>query len=273
MFSNPSYPRSSGRPCVGHYFRLSMFSCFMQVLFIFFSLFFVSGVSFAEDIKLLGLGVVVSASPYKGMDNKSLVLPLVVWSAGPFSVKGTELSWRVLDRGPLELRLLAAPRMMGYSAGDSDALDGMNDREKSFDAGLGASLELPFVENLSLEGKAAADVSGRHEGFSGELGLEKKFVSKYWRLSLSAGGRLHSARLEDYYFGVRPDEVRPGRPEYRPGTSGHFFAGTTFACGISRNWLLVSGFGVEWLGAGVRKSPLTGRDILPGGRLGLARRF
>jgi outer membrane protein len=236
-------------------------------------LLFVSGVSLAEEIRLLGLGAFISASPYKGMDNKTFILPLFVWSAGPVALKGTELSFRFYDRAPLELRILAAPRMMGYSAGDSDALEGMNDREKSFDAGLGASLELPFTQNLFLEGKVAADISGRHAGPSAELGLEKKFISKYWRLSFSAGGRLHSARLEDYYFGVRPDEVRPDRPEYRAGTTGHFFAGTTFFCGISRNWVIMTGLGTEWLGAGARKSPLTGRDVLLGGRLGLARRF
>ena len=269
----PLLKLSSARPCVGHSSRIFTATRCLQALIMVSAWLLVCGVSRAEDIKLLGLGAVVSASPYKGMDNKSLVLPLVVWSAGPVALKGTELSFRFYERAPLELRVLAAPRMMGYSSGDSDALEGMNDRERSFDAGLGATLELPFVPNLFLEGKAAADISGRHAGPSGELGLEKKFISKYWRLSLSAGGRLHSARLEDYYFGVRPDEVRADRPQYQAGTTGHFFAGTTFVCGISRHWVVITGLGTEWLGAGARKSPLTGRDVLLSGRLGLARRF
>ncbi len=226
-----------------------------------------------ESFRLIGAGVLVSQSPYRGVDNKVTPLFSLVWDKGPFYVRGIEAGYKFYDKAPLTAKVIIAPRLMGYRASYSDALSGMDDRLWSLDGGLGVDWALPYGKDMTLSFKAVNDLLSRNDGRSGEVVLSKKFKHHYFEAVPSLGVRVLSSELTDYYYGVEPSEVRAERSAYHPGTAVNYVGGIMFNSGFSRDWIVITRFGVEVLDAKIRKSPLVDENLLLTAAIGLTRRF
>jgi outer membrane protein len=225
-----------------------------------------------KELALIGAGGIISTSPYRGVDHQTMLIPILRWDYKDFYVNGIEAGYRFFKADPVRLSVLVAPRFMGYHSSDSDALAGMEDRDRSLDAGIRADIALPW-EGVSLGAKVSNDVLSRNDGREMELSLSWRMAGRIWRLIPSAGVRVQSSRMVDYYYGIRSDEVRSDRPAYDPGTAVNYFAHTIFSFGISQNWSVVTRVGVEVLSPQVTKSPIVNKDYLMTGLIGLARRF
>jgi MipA family protein len=227
----------------------------------------------AEDLRFLGAGVIMATSPYNGVGTKTMAVPILGWDYKNFYVKGVEAGYHFYKNDTLTLSVLGVPRFMGYSSEDSTDLNGMEDRRMSVDVGVKADVKLPLGEEVVLGVKVLTDAASRHDGQDVELNVSKLFRSKYFRLTPSAGARLQSSRMVDYYYGVEANEVRAGRPEYEPGQAINCFGKVLFSFGISQNWIVVTMSSVEFLDSEIRKSPIVDRDYLLTGVVGLTRRF
>jgi MipA family protein len=229
----------------------------------------------AENVsmRLIGVGTLISQSPYRGVDNKVSPLLSVVWNKGPFYVRGIEAGYKFYDKAPLTAKVIVAPRLMGYRASYSDALSGMDDRLWSIDGGLGVDWALPYGKDMTLSFKAVNDLLSRNDGRSGEVVLSKKFKHRYFEMAPSLGVRVLSSELTDYYYGVEPGEARADRSAYHPGHAVNYVGGIMFNSGFSRDWIVITRFGVEALDAKIRKSPLVDENLLLSAMLGLTRRF
>ncbi len=225
-----------------------------------------------EDFQLIGVGETISTSPYIGVGKALMTVPIIVWDYKGFYVRGSEAGYHFLQRGPLELSVLAEPRFMGYHTSDSSALDGMKDRDISLDAGLRADIDLPW-EGLSLGVKVSNDVLNRNRGHEAELSLSSEIAGKIWRFSPSAGLRVQSSQMVSYYYGVKTGEARADRQAYDPGMALNYFADTVFSIGISKNWVVITRAGVDFLSSEITESPIVARNYLLSGMIGLARRF
>jgi outer membrane protein len=226
-----------------------------------------------EDLKLLGMGVITSTSPYRGVGIKTFAIPIMSWDYKSFYVKGVEVGYRFFENETLTLSIIGAPRFMGYSSDDSTDLNGMADRRMSVDVGLKAGFKLPLGENVVLGVKVLTDAASRHDGQDAEISVSKLFRSEYFRFTPSVGARYQSSRMVDYYYGVEANEVRAGRPEYEPGQAMNYFGKVLFSFGVSRNWIVVTMASVEFLGSDIKKSPIVDEDHLLTGVVGLTRRF
>jgi outer membrane protein len=226
-----------------------------------------------DDFKLLGVGAVISASPYRGVGRKIQPVPVAVWDYKKFYIKGVESGYRFYSGDMVTMSVMAAPRFMGYHSSDSDALAGMDNRKMSMDAGLRADVVLPIGEDVALSLKLVNDVLSIHDGCEASLALSKKFGSKFFQLTPSAGVRLQSSRMVDYYYGVIPAEATAYRQAYDPGHAINYFGDAMFSFGINKNWIVMTMLGVEFLDSGIRKSPIVGRDVLVSGVVGVTRRF
>ncbi len=222
--------------------------------------------------KLLGAGAVVMTSPYYGVGAKVMPVPFFSWDYKGFYFRGIEAGYSFYEHGGLKLSVVTSPRMMGYSSEDSTALNGMEDRRQSWDAGLRAELELPF-KGLSLNARVLNDILSRYNGREGELFLEQFYKLKYFRLRMSAGVKAQSAQLTGYYYGVRSAEVRPDRSAYDPGSAADPFVGVMLATGFSKEWRVVIRTGVEWLDNNICKSPIVKDTYIVSGAIGVARNF
>ncbi len=243
-------------------------------LFIFSTLF--STFSFAETndnrFNFAGVGAIVSTSPYEGVSTKTRAVPFLFMEYKGFYIKGIEAGYHFIDKGSWTVSVITSPRFMGYSAGDSDILEGMEDRKMSLDAGVKATYTLPG-DMGAITAKALADVLSRSDGAVYELAWGREFKGGIFRLSPSFGVRYLDEALVDYYYGVRDVEARVGREAYAPHGAADPFADVLFTCGLSKRLIVVTRVGAEFLGRAVRKSPLVDESYVLTAAAGLTYRF
>ncbi|MBF0620019.1 MAG: MipA/OmpV family protein [Candidatus Omnitrophica bacterium] len=243
---------------------------------VFVSLFLMMSVMpvFAEESspKLLGIGAVVMTRPYVGVGATTMPIPLVAWDYKGFYIRGIEAGYTFYDHGGLKLSAVTSPRMMGYSSEDSSALNGMEDRRKSLDAGVRLEQELP-VKGLSFNAKILNDTLSRYDGREGEVSLEQFLKGEYFRLRLSGGIKIQSSQLADYYYGVQSNEVRADRPAYMPGHAVNPFIGVMLSSGLSKEWPVILRAGIDFLDPAIHKSPIVEDSYTLSAMLGVAKRF
>lgn len=211
----------------------------------------------------VGLGVIGSPEPYVGIDDVEYqAIPVVTFRSGRFAFEGIRLSYALVDAEPWEVKLLAQPRFFGYDAEDSPFLAGMEDREISAEGGVEFTWQ-PRATGVSLT--LLHDLLDRHGGGEAQLALFHDLqVGRRLRLTPQVAAVWQSDDLLDYYFGVRQEEARPGRPAYRPG------AQVSWQAGVQAFWLLPWGQEQRWtffglvqgerLAGDVERSPIVADD-------------
>ena len=225
------------------------------------------------ELKVLGVGGLIATSPYDGVDSTVMPVPVMKWDYKGFYVRGAEGGYSFYDQGGIRLGIVTSPRLMGYHSDDSTALNGMEDRRLSWDAGVKAEIDLSFVQGLSLSAQILNDVLSRYDGREGRIALKQSYVSRYFRCSAEAGAKVQSRQLTDYYYGVGAAEARGGRSAYAAGTAVNPLMGLMLTTGVSRNWLIIGRVEVERLDSTIRKSPIVSDSYTVMGTLGIARRF
>jgi len=223
--------------------------------------------------KLLGVGGVFCTSPYSGVKSNTTPIPLVSWDHQGFYIRGLEAGYSFYDNKILKLSVITSPRMMGYSSDDSTALNGMEDRRRSWDAGLKAELDIPQVRGMSFNAQILNDVLSRYDGREGEVSLTQAYRTKFMYCKLSAGVKLQSHGLTSYYYGVLADEARSGRLAYTSSSAINPFAGVMISTGFSDKWRVIARAGLEWLDSTITRSPVVDETYTFAGMLGIARKF
>ncbi len=211
----------------------------------------------SQDRFLIGAGILAKEEAYKGVDLKVYPLPFFSYTGRKWSFEGTQFRYNLTDEDNFSVNTIVRLRTDGFDADDSSDLDGMSDRDVSLDAGLGLAVSGDWG---ILSADLLTDAAGKHKGQEVKLtylrqlrdllGFEKlrvgPFVGTSWR----------SSSLNDYYYGVRLGEVRPGRPAYDSGDSIDFFAGVRFDYGLNERWSLFMMFQNQWLGSEITDSPI-----------------
>ncbi len=221
---------------------------------------------------LAGVGGIMSTSPYAGVKTKTMAIPFLSGEYRNFYLQGIEAGYRFFKNDNWRLSAVVSPRFMGYDSDDSNTLSDMQDRRMSVDGGFKAEYELPW-HKVVLGGKVMADMLSRSDGIEYELALRRPIQGKIFRLIPSAGVRYQSKSMVDYYYGVRDNEARAGRPAYEPEGAVNPFANLVLNSGLSRNVIIVTMVGIESLGSDIRKSPIVDENYVVNFSAGLACRF
>lgn len=201
----------------------------------------------------LGVAVISSPKPYVDADDDVLVVPALSITAGRFSFRGIGAAWTLGEWGDLKAEALVRARLSGFDADDSPFLEGMEDRRMSADVGLELIWER---ERFGLRLTPTVDVLGRSDGAEVALEAFAPFQFGPVRVEPRVGVVWASADLADYYYGVRSEEARPGRPEYRPGSTLNSTAGV-FVFSPIRGRVFFQGFlSFERLGSEIEDSPI-----------------
>lgn len=170
----------------------------------------------------LGLGVINSLSPYRGVDRETKALPMIRFENEYVKVGGLGLELKLpsLDLGSagrLKFGLVGEMEMGGYEASDSPYLAGMTERKGGFWAGAKVEWDNDVA---AITAQVTGDASGDSKGRRFSLSLEKnwRFGDK-WMVAPQLSAHWLDKKYVDYYYGVRADEAVAGRAAYT-GKSG-----------------------------------------------------
>ncbi len=229
------------------------------------------GLVSSEGRASVGFLVRVEQSPYRGAHARLDLMPLYVFEseyAYIYSYRAG-LKFAVSDERYLDLFL--SQRFEGTPLESiPTSLAGMAMREQGVDAGLALRQRHGTIEAF---GEARVDVSGLSDGTELRMGLRQHADGERLSLMPYAVVSFRSTALNNYYYGVRPNEVRPGRPGYQPGGGVDLTVGLDLRYRLSPGWQLLGGLGLTQLSGEIRDSPIVSQRALLSGYVGAAYDF
>ncbi len=215
-----------------------------------------------------GLGVAVQAttSPYAGVDQVLDLLPLYVYDGEVFYLHSYRAGFRLPATQRVKIDLFIAHRFEGFPYEETPAsLAGMEQRNPGLDAGIGVRYSGGAFD---LAAELLQDISVESNGAELRVGAGYKWRNgpfvwyPYTRLSF------RNSDLNDYYYGVRPEEATAQRPAYFPGDGFNFEFGLYSQYNVSRRWRLLAGVGAERLSSEIRRSSIVDKSWLVSGYIG-----
>lgn len=117
------------------------------------------------------------------------------------------------------------------------------------------------------------DVSGTHGGYELAANYSRRWVAGRLSFTPSLGVYYKSDRLNDYYWGVHPDEASMALPEYQAGGGFSFEGGVRANYYVSRSLRIAVSVNYEHLVDDVAGSPLAEDDHVVAWFSGLAWSF
>jgi outer membrane protein len=100
------------------------------------------------------------------------------------------------------------------------------------------------------------DVSDTHDGYELYVNYGRVFRRQRWFIEPSLGASYKSADLNDYYWGVRPEESNLALPEHRAGAGWNLHARLATTYQLTRNWSFAASARYERLSSEAWASPL-----------------
>ncbi|MBV2124870.1 MAG: MipA/OmpV family protein [Candidatus Thiodiazotropha sp. (ex Ctena orbiculata)] len=205
-------------------------------------------------------GVVASANSsfYEDAGQDYYLLPLLLADYDRFYLQGINAGYRFFQGETQNLAVEVRRTFDGYESGDSDALEGMKDRDQAWEAGL------VYEVNL-LGGQAKAklmhDISNTHDGFTGRVEYERSLLNgKTYMVNWFGGSEFWSRKKTNYYFGVTPEESTSSRPVYTADESYSLFAGVNAVKRLNDRYSLIASADYQWMTDEIDDSPLTTRQ-------------
>lgn len=210
-----------------------------------------------ERYNMIGIGVGVLPEHAGARGVRPLVVPIVRASyRDTLYINALQAGVWLLDSEDKRLRVgLSIEPRFGWKADGAQRVAGMAARDTSLDGGLNVlyatSLGV-FTANLYQ------DLGGASEGQSAQVSYIRNLVaSGGWFVNGVVGLQWSSAKLNDYYFGVRADEARPDRPQYRAGSSTGLQFGLNGAYQVTDRGSILFGINASVLGKAPADSPIT----------------
>lgn len=217
----------------------------------------------------VGLGVSAERMPYRGADTDTSVLPLLMYESKWFSVLGPTVALKLPSAGPVSFRLKVQYSGDGYDSGDSEFLRFMHERKDGFWLGGSAIWNTGFAD-LTAEYLAAA---GNSDGQKFKLQVDRTFRQGDWAFTPRFAAKWYDDKYVDYYYGVRRDEVIPGRRFHKGESTMNAELGLRVNYALARNQSVFVDVSASTLGSEIKDSPLVDRSSEAAVRFGYLYRF
>ncbi|WGS54891.1 MipA/OmpV family protein (plasmid) [Paraburkholderia sp. D15] len=216
----------------------------------------------------LGAGAGFEAAPYKNYGTKFTPIPLFYFDNKWVHAFGTALDLKVGKWAGVNVALRASYAVGdGYKGSDAPILNGMQDRNGAFWYG-------PSLSWHTAYGTLSSDfLAGGNKGQQAEIGFFKEFEYGEFTFAPHAGIQWLSSKYVDYYYGVRPSEVRAGRPAYNGKSTWNESMGARVDYRLTAHQGLLFDIGVSHLGTGTTDSPLVGKRYVPQVKVGYLYQF
>ena len=220
-----------------------------------------------------GLGALMhfERSPYRDGGNRYDVLPLYLYEGERFFLHANRGGVKLQQDDAQRVDLFVEQRLEGFPADRlPDGLAGMATRDSGIDLGLSWRYRQPWG---TLQAELLHDIGGFSKGSEFRLGYTYDWRSGPWSLRPSLSLALRDARLNNYYYGVRPGEATPGRAAYSLGAGLNTTLGLYGSYDLSQRWRLLAGVSATVLDRQTKDSPIVQKRVLPGVYVGAAYDF
>lgn len=203
-----------------------------------------------------GLGFVLrsSESPYIGAGHRNDLVPLYLYEGERIFLHASRGGLKLVNDGRTRVELFLDYRFEGFPYDRIPvSLAGMQARGPSADLGMALRYRLgPGAFGIEL----VNDALGINKGSEMRLGYSADWTSGrlHIRPALSVSAR--SARLNDYYYGVRPEEASARRPAYAPGAGTSAMLALYGDYDLSDGWRVLLGVGANRYSSNVQDSPI-----------------
>ena len=217
---------------------------------------------------LYGLGIGVLPATSGSNELRTMVLPVIQASFGErFYINALRAGVWLVDSDDRRLRFgLAADARFGWDADDSTRTKGMHDRDFSVDVGPALRWQTDYG---TLNAQWGFDSGGASKGQSVQVQFVRALIrGPGLRLNGLVGLTWNDRRMNDYYFGVSPTEVAPGRPAYRAGSGTQWQAGINGAWPAGQRGSVLFGLMATRLGDAQADSPIVETRLQPLAYLG-----
>ncbi|MGH8738312.1 MAG: MipA/OmpV family protein [Burkholderiales bacterium] len=219
----------------------------------------------------LGLAVNLARSPYVGAGVRNDLIPLYLYENGHVYLHAYRVGLK-FDRGEHDgFDLFLTHRFEGFPSDRIPAsLAGMAERSPGLDAGAGYQRRFGAATVYAEALRDVSHTSGGNElrlGYSYDWQRGRLRLRPYYTLSL------RSARLNNYYYGVRPDEATPIRPAYGAGAGFNNELGLYGSYRLTERWRLLAGASVTRLSSEVLDSPIVKDRVVITSMVGAAYDF
>jgi len=209
----------------------------------------------------IGAGAIWRDKPYQDFESSDRwsPVPLILYEGQRFFVRGGNAGWKVIHTRPWELSIIVEAQGDGYDESNSNALNGMDDR----DPWIAAGAQLKWQANrFGFKIAATTDVTQESEGQQLSADIFWQESNGPWIANYSAGVIWHSDDYVDYYYGVKRSEAIPGvRPFYEPTDELNYHAGGVLLFQFPESrWLFAMAARATYLGDRVQDSPIVDED-------------
>lgn len=200
-------------------------------------------------------------SPYLDAGQRSDLLPLYLYEGERFFLNADRAGFKFVDDDTHRFDLFLSRRLEGFPLDDvPDVAEGMRPRNAGADLGLRYRHRFPWG---TLRATALQDISNTSQGSELRLGYSYTWRSGRWTLRPDLGVAFRSSRLNDYYYGVEPEEASSERPAYAPGSGTDYTVALYGTYRFLQNWRLIGGIAMTLHDSAVRDSPIVRDGIQP----------
>jgi outer membrane protein len=220
-----------------------------------------------------GIGVATrfENSPYRGGGTRNDLVPIYVYEGKRVFLEAYRVGLKLNETPGSRLDMFVAYRFEGFPYDRIPAsLAGMANRGTGVDLGLGYQSRQPWG---TLFGEVLHDAASGSSGSEVRLGYRYDWKIGKLQLQPQLTFAARDARLNNYYYGVRPSEATVTRPAFEPGSGVNTELGLSAVYRLSERWRLLGGVSSKRWSSGVRKSSIVEDRPQLAGQLGLAYDF
>lgn len=202
----------------------------------------------------VGGAVLTSFSPYVDSKPKYYPIPIIAYQGDRIEVLGIQASYSIWRNEKMNFSLGLKLNFDGYNSDDSDAFEGMEDRELSLDGSF--KWQYNFVKKWNLKTDVYYDLLGVSDGFHGSLSVGRSFDSEKFMLIPSVGVKWEDENYVDYYYGVSSEDETSSREEYHPGFTFNPYVECTYLRFWGQSWATYLTVSAIYLDEEIQNSPL-----------------
>ncbi|MCK9387657.1 MAG: MipA/OmpV family protein [Sulfuritalea sp.] len=219
----------------------------------------------------LGLAMRFENSPYRDGGTRHDFVPIYVYESKRLFIETYRVGLKLNETPDSRFDVFAAYRFEGFPYDRIPAnLAGMGNRATGADLGLGYQQRRPWG---TLFGEVLHDAGSESKGSEVRVGYRYDWKVGKLQLQPQITFAARDAKLNNYYYGVRPSEATATRPAYEPGGGVNAELGLSASYRLSERWRLLGGISATRWASGVRASPIVENRTQLAGHLGLAYDF